>query len=441
MKQRLIIASMICLAFLLPSCQPSGSAASGVVSPEPAVASLSSEPSLTLTQKPTKTATLSPSPTVTSTATPTVKPTPIAMPRLRIAYGDMDGLWFAEPPAPPVQLVANTFMFEISFSDDGSRIIYYSKVDPLPIFHDIGVIFINADGNPILRPSVPIGSLEYYGGEEGWVSDSVWIPGTHRLLFSTYGPGGQNGFFYSDDLFVLDADSGSVSRIYGTGAGGMASPSPDGKTMVVSDCGTIFLASVLGRVLFRDLIPLENKERGKCFSPQVFWAADSSRFAILEESASDGASIWSVDAASGAAAKLENIPDYYYGALSPDLNYIGYTINKETVSSDATISKVDGAGAILLVKGKSYFRTFSPDGRHFDYWAHDTAYIGSLDGSTIPIQGLILCWINNSQFIFIKDDTLYLGDVGGNVILIAKGNNGMQPVAAIDVDFKNNHEK
>jgi hypothetical protein len=372
------------------------------------------------------------------------------MPRLRIAYGDMDGLWVVEPPASPVKVVAMEYADVMMFSDDNSRILYYSNESTNVHLDYIGLISANAGGNYSLLPRVYLDALEQ-DSEDAVVLDAQWIPGTHRLLFSTMTfVVQQTGWTADDNLFIINADSASVSRLYKAGAGGIAAPSPDGKIMAVSQCNNIFLASIYGQILFTDIVPINEEARFNCTYPQIIWARDASRFGTIIPSESGGAAIWSVDASTGAASTLGTIAQFDRGSLSPTLEYVGYTHGKDSRSYDVTISKVDGTGSIRLFTGESYFFSFSPDGLHFAYWVGcldpnscpdessiNGTYIGSLEGDSFRISGAGVQWINNSQFVWKPSmNTLFLGDVAGNSIEIASGKEGLQPFDARDLDFR-----
>jgi hypothetical protein len=451
MKQRPSIASIIFLAFLLPACQPAGAPPSATSPTVVFTATPSTKPSPTATE--TVTATITPTPTLTVTPTliPTVTPTPIAMPHLRVAYGGIDGLWIVEPPAPPVKVSEKLFPDNLLFSEDGSRLTYFTYAiagSYIPIF---GFLSVNDNGNFTLLPSINVEKAE-----KEWDSTAAmipkWIPGTHSLLVSVmaFDTAVSSGLWIPYmHLYKLNVDSGFLSRVPTTGTGGIATPSPDGNRLTISNCDMISLASIYGQILFSDIIPLEPSYWPACLVRNIVWSKDSSRFGAIAPSDTGSATIWSVDSSTGAALNLGIIDPFGQGVLSPTLDYVGhYRWGDKKIASDATVTRVDGTSGIRLYSGPSYFLSFAPDGLHFVYYvgcgsdSHCTVpssdegiYIGSHDGSYLRVHGGGIKWINNSQFVYIFEKSLRLGDIGGNSIEIATAEY-FHTFDAKDLDFQ-----
>jgi hypothetical protein len=61
-------------------------------------------------------------------------------------------------------------------------------------------------------------------------------------------------------------------------------------------------------------------------------------------------------------------------------------------------------------------------------------------GSAFPIPGVLhpewIHWINNSQYVYIQNNTLQLGDIGGKSTLITKANRSIVNFDAKDLDFQ-----
>jgi hypothetical protein len=463
MKKRLIISSVIFLAFLLSSCQFSDSAPSNSVFPEPATTSLSPEPSLTATQKPTETKTLTPSSTITPTATPTLTPTPIAMPNVRVAYNTLEGIWIVDPPDPPLLLSAE-IMDRVLLSDDGKKVVSLSGDGP----NEYQIRVVNSDGSgerSLLSPE-QLEALEKSIGEGTTVipvDSPKWIPGTRRFLFSTRNiSAAASENLYNYDLFIVDTDTGGISRIFARNAGGMAVTSLDGKKMVVQKCTSLSLAAINGKILFEDILPSVNPPLDWCMYPEIVWTADSSRFGVivfeytgrdpLREVNNYLIDVWSVDASSGDTSPLISLNHIQTIAISPTLDWIGYTYTGADISKDETrISTIDGSASILLATGPGRFLSFAPDGSHFAYFTGCTfspkdkcpsdspslgVVVNSITGATSFFTGAYsVVWINNSQFVYKLAGSLYLGDIGGNSIEIAKADY-IHSFAAKDVDFQ-----
>jgi hypothetical protein len=233
--------------------------------------------------------------------------------------------------------------------------------------------------------------------------------------------------FPHNNLIILDLDTGSVSRIFKAGDGGTPTPAPNGKSVVVSRYGSVFLSSNSGKTIIPNFIPKDYEPASMWGSTNIVWKPDSSRFGAVVPSADGKATLWSVDTVAVLSSTVGTIPDFYDGVLSPTLEFVGYTTESGGYSVNATISRMNGTEPILLASGRSWFDSFSPDGRYFIYYVgcgypndcSDSSkdkgfFLGSVDGVSFPISGRSLKWINNSQFVYISNKSLRLGDIGGN---------------------------
>lgn len=441
---------MICLAFFLPACYPAGNLASATLPINTPTTGPAQKPSPTANEKLTETATPTPFPIITSTVTPTVTPTPIALPNLRTVYNNMDGIWVVRPPEPPVLLVAKIIVDKMLLSDDGARIIFLGYSYP-PYADEVLAINFNGSHNQTLLNPKQISQLEFYDYPFDTLIENIdCIPGTHHMLFTTVGPAARHRIYApNNNLFKLNTDSGQWIKLFPKGKGGDVTPSPDGKRMAVANTGVLFLATIQGKILNSDIFPSGFDGERQFFYPQVVWTEDSSHIGIILRSHGE-ASIWSIEISTGTASPLGNIGQFRQGALSPTLDYVGYALyENEFITRDVTLSKVDGSSSIRLANGLSEFRTFSPDGRHYAYtvgctWNYGCpkgalrpkVFIGSLDGTSFQVSGAIgIKWINNTQFVYVADKSLRLGDIGGNSIELAHADY-FRIFDAKDLDFQ-----
>jgi hypothetical protein len=458
MNRNFLITEVFFISFLLPSCQPAGNS---LYMPSPNVAftaSPSMEPPPTTTGTATATTTPTPALTATPTSTPTVTPTPIAMPRYRIAYASLNGLFLLDWRSPARMINKKDFIEMASFSDDGRKLVYYVGKDwsstypgtytSLRVFD----LYNNID-TPLLSGG-QIQNLERIDGEPiaGLDLGSLrWIPNTHKIIFSTY-PLPPYSITSSEDLFALNTDTGNLVQLFKSGKGGDGYPSPDGKKMTIYRGRKISLSTINGEVVFPDII-----EAGGFENPRIVWTADSTKFGTISV---DGSKIWSVDATTGIGSILWIVGSINRAELSPTLEYILFAIlgsNKNFIN--ITIAKVDGSSPKILYDGESSPIAFSPDGNHFAFYTgRDPRYrppchgerppvepsvnivIGSLDGDTVPISSHVnpyqFQWINNTQFIYIQEDKLLLGDIGGYSEILASGLSCVTDFNAKDLDFQ-----
>jgi len=389
------------------------------------------------------------------------------MPRLRVAYIDDSGLWFVSPPDPPVKLskvryLADVDGDEISLSDDGTVIIYYKQsADRNSTIHS-DLHGVNSAGgvDRALLTEVQAGGLEP-ARRGGWTSldkySLRWIPGTHTVLFSTMGEVPPSGWMAHYNLFSLNADTGSTLRLRASGKGGFAVPSPNGMKMTISQRGSISLGSIHGATIKADVITYETVLCWDITQPMIMWSSDSSRFGAIvpngcffnpsvEISEVPSVDIWLVDASTGEASLMGTIENFLHGTLSPTLEYVGYSRPDPANRSadELYLASVDGSFSTLLATGDSGFISFSPDGFYFSYFAKNTrgktkVYLRSLDGNTFLVLDaeypMYIHWVNNSQFLYVQGDDLFLGDVGGNPSVIASSP-GIGFFAAVDLDFQ-----
>jgi hypothetical protein len=68
-----------------------------------------------------------------------------------------------------------------------------------------------------------------------------WVPGTHTLAFNTYPYFEGPGFFPHDDLWLVDADTGTLLPFLDIGTGGMFAYSPNGSRLAVSSFQSVSL--------------------------------------------------------------------------------------------------------------------------------------------------------------------------------------------------------
>jgi len=458
MRTKLILAIMLCLGLISLGCNISGSSVDTAVAGGKSVATTiaaalteaagtvsasGTEGASTLpsgggpsdTNTPASAETLTAAPTVTAT----LAPSPTPAPQIRVAFISGSNPWIVEPPAAPRQLSAAASVDGVYLSSDGLRVVYtHRPVADGPA--EVRVVNSDGTGDRALLSSVQVGALEAPGSALYTdVNLLQWIPGTHRIFLSTRGQFEGPGLARNDDLFVIDADTGTVTTVLTAGNGGDAHPSPDGTKMAVSRGTSISVCSIDGTGMHSSVIsfPAVITYSEYTYDPPVVWAADSSRFGVIIPSedpfaASPTGAIWMVDGESGAATLVSTLSGIFFlpsGVLSPTLDRVGYVRAAADPSvKDSYVSAPDGSTALHLgSNANTAVLSFAPDGQHFAYYvgAPTTVFIGSLGGGTVPIPGSLmrLSWVNNGQFVFSQGTmsswTLQLGNVGGGASLIA----------------------
>ena len=109
-----------------------------------------------------------------------------------------------------------------------------------------------------------------------------WLPDTHLLVFNTKPDMGM-GSYFSDDMHVVDADSGEIRTYAAAGQGGSFALGPDGEHIALVSPTAIRVVNLDGsnlRTLFE--FPMVALHTETVLYPQVVWAPDGqSLFAII----------------------------------------------------------------------------------------------------------------------------------------------------------------
>jgi hypothetical protein len=449
-----------CLVFSLLGCSFSGYFPSAIPLDVDSTAPSSPKPtpSVSLTVTETITPMILPSDTPTASLTP-ASTTPPA-PDLLVAYGTSEGIYLARPSSTPALLTTDILPLQLFLPRDHSVVVYAADDPPgNGIPNLIGLISLAGGDSRVLLSASQLSSLE----NDAVSVDLAWIPNTHRMLFSTNSLDPANGLFPSNDLYSIDIDTGAVARIFTSGSGGQAAVSPDATKIAVSQCRKIFLASILGSVLFPEILSFDSYPE-QCYGPSIVWKTDSSRFGTIVASGSSDVAVWLVDASTGEASASGVLSQFGQGMLSPTLEFVAYAHSgpyfeahpgSYPATYDPELVKVDGSGMTQLSTGVGGIIAFAPDGNHVAFYTdspplsygtcdfslpRQKIYIGSPGGILIPVSGdnrsYLFQWINNSQFVYISGGyNLVLGDVEGHSTLITNSPDCITVFDAMDLDL------
>jgi hypothetical protein len=383
---------------------------------------------------PEDTPTVDAGPTPTETLMPTA-----ALPHLRVAFISGGSPWLVAPPAAAYQLSTSTGVDSVDISDDGQMVVYI-RHDTYDQPGELRVVNYDGGGDRSLLTSAQVGGLE--SAESGqWIDlfQVKWIPGTHNLLVNTKVQYEGPGLGRSDDLFLVNAETGVMTTIFTAGNGGEIWPSPNGTKMVISRATYVSLANIDGTGIVPNIITFPSiiTYSEYLYYPEPVWAADSSQFGVIIASedplaAVTSGAIWLVNASTGAASLVSTLNGNFFfpkAVLSPTLDHVGYVIaTADPAVKDSYVSVLDGSSALHLGTGNTGVESFSPDGQYFCYYVGSgtTDYIGSLGGGTFLVPGgaMRLKWYNNTHFIYASGTivggwTIKMGDTGGGSSTIA----------------------
>jgi hypothetical protein len=371
-------------------------------------------------------------------ATDTLMPT-AALPHLRVVFISNGSPWLVAPPAPAYQLSAQTGVDSVDISDDGQMVAYVRHTS-YDVPAELRVVNWDGTGDRSLLSSVQVGALEPLPAGALLVDlfQVKWIPGTHNLLVNTKVQYEGPGLGRSDDLFLVNAETGALTTIFTAGNGGEVWPSPNGSKMVISRATYLSLANIDGTgvipsvVTFPSIITYSEYQ----YYPEPVWSADSSRFGVVIASedplaAVTSGAIWMVNAATGAATLASTLNGNFFfphAVLSPMLDHVGYVVpTADPAVRESHVSTLDGSFGLTLAAGNTGVDTFSPDGQYFSYYVGSgTAdWIGSLGGGTFLVPGgaMRLIWYNNTHFVYASGTvaawTIKIGDTGLGSSIIA----------------------
>ena len=244
-----------------------------------------------------------------------------------------------------------------------------------------------------------------------------WIAGTHQLAMSTWPIYDGVRTEFNKDLFLLDADSGEISQVFGQGEAGLFFLSPDGKRVALSHAGQIDLADVDGKNLRSGVLRFNANYRGSSYLSFPQWSADSSRLRIAVppdlDTPDGGAVIWEVLADGTSPQRIREIEADALTSVSfsPDLNYLAYLRKTGGDAPDAFldlwITNTDGSEPVKKETGQLVLQSWSPDFRRFIYGIGNPPrpMLGKATGDGILLSDVRIAeqirWIDSEHVIFM----------------------------------------
>jgi hypothetical protein len=367
------------------------------------------------------------SPTLLTTVTPLALPTLDSSSYKTPTISPLD-IWltqdaFATPirtPVTPVWASSPEYV-----SDDGQKIVFYQDDR-----HET-VYAANADGSN-KQLIIKSEALPLLG--QGEVKALTFVPKTHIVLFNTYLCNQEKHLYDASDctvgIYSADTDTGEIDQLLAGLSGNTMHDrnfevSPDGRYISVANSGHIdiydlwFSGSDDVHLAYQNAIMYSLTQPDE-YLPGQYWLPDSSGLiaVVATNGSNDPGTPPSSFAVfryevSGTAIKipLDNkyITRYTYSmhnywSISPDRNWIFF----------AGEDKGDGKDEVLyyigdLTSGHTqvyepeiwdmYFFEWSPDSKHFAF-TKSIGFIGSVDGSFVPVGGEFIEWIDASHYYY-----------------------------------------
>ncbi len=239
--------------------------------------------------------------------------------------------------------LADIDSWQVNISDDGT-IIAFTRNGGLWAINSDGTqerLLVSESDFAVMSPTNPGVSLQEF----------EWIPCTHQLLFNTRLNG--YGFFLTDDLYSVDADTQVQKNLLPPEKGGHFLASPNGQQLVVISPTTITLLNYDGSSP-ETVLTYPDVGMGEWYLYAVpTWASDSQSLYVaipaseFPTNENGIASIWNLPVYGGEAVKLtEFVAAGGVGMIAPDLSLIAYaTRTEEAEGSSLTLHMIRPDGS------------------------------------------------------------------------------------------------
>ncbi len=282
-----------------------------------------------------------------------------------------------------------------------------------------------------------------------------WIPGSHRLAFSTLTTTAEDA---PPDVFqelrVLDADSGSLTQLLDHRQGGTYTFSPDGAFFALVSDTSVSLYRSNGELLTSNIVTYPALGVTDFYHhPSIYWDANSRFFTFAVINAADNldaiynpnvtSTIWRV-LADGSAERLATLMGMSLDhAFSPDLEKVAFmrVSPKGPPLREMHIADVYYAWDVIYREGDSLtFGDWNPVAEtlhftFFDGWGEPS--IGRLCYDPIPLPSVSgpgftyrVSWVDATRYLYVThpEQVLHLGSLRGSEKLV--GQMGQEQVTA-----------
>lgn len=361
-------------------------------------------------------------------ATPTSEPQagliPTATSGMQVlAYLLVDeNLWIYQDGGEPRPMTSSGDVRTISAAHDGAWVAFVRSADQL----HYSLWAVRADGSGE-RELVSAAEFDAIPRPPEAIALSVgemqWVPGAQMLAFSTRpffeGPGPAS----SEDLWLVNVETGERRQLLAPGEGGSFTFSPDGQQIALARADAISLINRDGsnrreRVL---TYPPVQTYSEWIYYPDVRWAADSSalRVVIPPEAAlerpEEPATIWSIPVDGSAPRQLSSVVarPLTYPQLSPDGTQVAYLRaaggQAETNRNELHIASADGDQDVLyLTNDLLMFEGWAPDSQQFVFSVPVDPvriYLGRVGETPQALNDtpnmLNVQWLDEDRFLFV----------------------------------------
>jgi dipeptidyl aminopeptidase/acylaminoacyl peptidase len=328
----------------------------------------------------------------------------------RVVYTREGALWLVEEDGEPRRITSGSGDSDPLFSPDGQRVLFRRELPPdpgdLPRFALWVVEIDSGDEWELVNPEDLPGETGTLPGEDAEVRlyrlplQTAWLPGGQTIAFNTQTEFGL-GLDHNDDLWLVDVESASLTRLLEDGEGGAFAFSPDGTRLVTATPTdvTMMMADGTDR---RTLVIFEfvNTASEYAYRPMPVWKPDGS-YALVAISSREpfgpeaGANVWQLPL-SGEATLVQSLRgDFLFSSMegslwSPDRTRIGYTLESSGTDPnvrDLIVARWDGSESTVYATGRVGFLNWAPDNRRFSLWIEEPGdvYLGEAGVESLPL--------------------------------------------------------
>jgi len=251
-----------------------------------------------------------------------------------------------------------------------------------------------------------------------------WQSGTHTLFFNLRytllsGEGGPGEYTYND-LWKVDADTGTVLNVLSRDSVGRFFLSPNGQYIALSLPQAIDLVNADGSHHQHLLdFPFISTYSEYALKPTAVWSPDNSFFTVFVPSAdpmaADSSGTIYRMGVDGSVNRLATMAGNFVfgGSLQPEISLDGrfviYSQSASDGSSAVHLVRTDGTGDTVVDHQQPNGLGWSPDSNHYAYVVQPAGGAGG--GFLAPVEGpiqpfasgatiLSLKWWDNTSFIF-----------------------------------------
>jgi Tol biopolymer transport system component len=364
-------------------------------------------------------------------------------PELRAAYIDpYRNLWCWSEDGTATQIAGSADVSDAVISPDG-QLVAFTRTSP--DWMHASIMVIGCDGSSE-QELVSQNAFDAMSKPEMAIStvplQLAWLPGTHTLAYNTRLTFEGPGLAPNEDLWYVDADTGSNTAVLSAGNGGYFYISPDGSKVAFVRADSIGLMNADTTGLMQNVFGYTGVPTYSEFQYHALpsWSTDSGylRVAIPTSDPLAGPvqsiTIYQVpaDGTSSFVVGYFNVMPFSGVTFSPDLGKVAYLLTYgDPVDNIRTlrIANSDGSNDTQIVTGQLDFDGWNPDGVNIVYstWSPSNTYItnASLETRNLAEQPIVkdIQWVDSSRFFYLYQNgmnwELRLGRLGDGSILVA----------------------